>query len=148
MKPFTQQAAVPAPLRLRLAAAAYDLLPLIGLWFVAAVLALAVTGGTLDAHTRAGRLIVQGFVLVLSAVYFTLSWSRGGQTIGMRAWRLRIVGADGARLPWLRALLRLLIALLSLAALGAGFWWVLIDAQQRTWHDIAARSRLLCLPKA
>ncbi|MBS0487275.1 MAG: hypothetical protein JSS13_08030, partial [Proteobacteria bacterium] len=40
-----------APLRWRLAAAAYDLLPLIGLWFVAAVLALAVTGGALDTHT-------------------------------------------------------------------------------------------------
>lgn len=141
-------AATSAPLRLRLAAAVYDLLPLIGLWFVAAMLALAVTGGALDAQTRAGKFVVQGFVFALSAAYFVVSWSRGGQTLGMRAWRLHIVGADDVRLPWSHALLRFLIALLSLTALGAGFWWALIDAQQRTWHDIAAHSRMLRLPAA
>ena len=90
--------ATPASLRLRLAAAAYDLLPLVGLWFVAAVLALAVTGGALDTHTLAGKFLVQGFALALSAAYFVVSWSRGGQTIGMRAWKLRVGEAGGTRL--------------------------------------------------
>jgi uncharacterized RDD family membrane protein YckC len=135
--------ATPASLRLRLAAAAYDLLPLIGLWFVAAVLALAVTGGTLDTHTLAGKLLVQGFALALSAAYFVVSWARGGQTIGMRAWRLRLVDQEGGPVSWPRALLRFAVALVSLAALGAGFWWALFDAQGRTWHDMAARTRLL-----
>jgi len=138
--------ATPAPLRLRLAAAVYDLLPLIGLWFVAAVLALAVTGGALDTHTFAGKLIVQGFALGLSAAYFVVSWTRGGQTIAMRAWKLRVVDASGARLRWPQALLRFVIALVSLAALGAGFWWALFDPQRRTWQDIAARTRVLHLP--
>jgi uncharacterized RDD family membrane protein YckC len=132
---------------LRLAAAAYDLLPLIGLWFVAAVLALAVTGGTLDTHTLTGKLLVQGFALALSAAYFVVSWTRGGQTIGMRAWRLRVVDANGNRVPWSHACLRFFVALVSLAALGAGFWWALADAQGRTWHDMAARTRVLRLPK-
>ncbi|HSM99977.1 MAG TPA: RDD family protein [Rudaea sp.] len=139
--------ATPASLRLRLAAAGYDLLPLIGLWFVAAVLALAVTGGQLDTHVLAGKLLLQGFALVLSAAYFVVSWSRGGQTIGMRAWRLRAVDAKGNRIPWLRSLLRFVVALISLAALGAGFWWALIDARRRTWHDIAARTRVVRLSK-
>src|SRR5574337_1997943 len=111
-----------APLRWRLAAAAYDLLPLIGLWFVAAVLALAVTGGALDTHTFAGKFIVQGFALTLSAAYFVVSWARGGQTIGMRAWKLRVVDARDASLRWPQALLRFVVALVSLAALGAVFW--------------------------
>ncbi|MBU6198541.1 MAG: RDD family protein [Xanthomonadaceae bacterium] len=130
--------ATPAPLRLRLAAAAYDLLPLLGLWFAAAVLALAITGGALDTHTLAGKFLVQGLALVLSGAYFIVSWSRGGQTIGMRAWKLRMVRADGQRVRWPLALLRFVVALLSLAALGAGFWWALVDAQKRTWHDMAA----------
>ncbi|MDE1961021.1 MAG: RDD family protein [Xanthomonadaceae bacterium] len=130
--------ATPAPLRLRLAAAAYDLLPLLGLWFAAAVLALAITGGALDTHTLAGKFLVQGLALVLSGAYFIVSWSRGGQTIGMRAWKLRMVRADGRRVRWPLALLRFVVALLSLAALGAGFWWALVDAQKRTWHDMAA----------
>ncbi|HEY7871085.1 MAG TPA: RDD family protein [Rudaea sp.] len=137
----------PAPLRLRLAAAVYDLLPLIGLWFVAAVLALAVTGGALDTHTFAGKCIVQGFALTLSAAYFIVSWTRGGQTIAMRAWKLRVVDTNGAPLRWPQALLRFIVALVSLAALGAGFWWALFDPQRRTWHDIAARTRMLREPK-
>ena len=135
--------ATPANLRLRLAAAAYDLLPLIGLWFVAVVLALAVTGGALDTRTLAGKLLVQAFAFAISAAYFVGSWSRGGQTIGMRAWRLRVVDQEGGTVSWPRALLRFLVALVSLAALGAGFGWVLLDVQGRAWHDIAARTRLL-----
>lgn len=135
--------AAPAPLRLRLAAAAYDLLPLIGLWFVAAVLALAFTAGQLDTRTLAGKLIVQGFVLVLSAAYFVISWTRGGQTLGMRAWKIRVLAGDGSSLPWPRALLRFVVALVSLAALGAGFWWTLFDAQKRSWHDMAADAMLV-----
>ena len=139
--------ATPASLRLRLAAAGYDLLPLIGLWFVAVVLALAVTGGQLDTHVLAGKLLVQGFALVLSAAYFVVSWSRGGQTIGMRAWRLRLTDASGARVRWAQGLLRFVVALVSVAALGAGFWWTLVDARRRTWHDIAARTLVVRLSK-
>ena len=133
----------PARLHQRLFAALYDLLPLLGIWFVAGLLALLVTAGTLDPHLLAHKLIVQALVLLLSAAYFVLSWARGGQTIGMRAWRLRVVGADGAPLPAMRALLRFLVALISLVALGAGLWWALIDPQRRTWHDLAARSLMV-----
>ena len=132
--------AIPAPLRLRLAAAIYDLLPLVGLWFLAVVLALAITGGALDTHTLAGKFLVQGLALVLSSAYFIVSWSRGGQTIGMRAWKLRVVRADGRSVRWPLALLRFIVALVSLAPLGAGFWWALVDAQKRTWHDMAANT--------
>jgi uncharacterized RDD family membrane protein YckC len=60
---------------------------------------------------------------------------------------LRVVDASGAPLRWSQALLRFVVALVSLAALGAGFWWALFDPQRRTWHDIAARTRMLREPK-
>jgi uncharacterized RDD family membrane protein YckC len=135
--------AIPAQLYLRALAALYDLLPLLGIWFGAGLLALLVTGGALDPHRAAHKFIVQALVLMLTATYFILSWARGGQTIGMRAWRLRVVSADGSPLPAARALLRFLIALISLAALGAGFWWTLLDPHHRTWHDRAAQSLVL-----
>ena len=136
-------AALPASLWLRLFAGAYDLLPLIGLWFVAGVLALVVTVGALDPHRLAHKLLVQALILALSAAYFVVSWMRGGQTIGMRAWRLRVVRADGSALGLWRALLRFFVALVSLAALGMGFWWALADPQKRTWHDMAARTLMM-----
>ena len=135
--------ALPAKLHLRLLAGLYDLLPLLGLWFAAGLLALALTGGGLDPHRYSHKFLVQALVLTLTAAYFVLSWTRGGQTIGMRAWRLRVVAEDGSRLSTPRALLRFLVALVSLAALGGGFWWALIDQHRRTWHDIAATTLMV-----
>lgn len=139
----------PAPLWLRFAAAVYDLFPLIALWMVTAALLLLATHADIDvAHPpMAYTITLRGALLAVSAAYFTFSWSRGGQTIGMRAWRLRVVAADGQQLPWSRALLRFAVALASLAAFGLGFIWCLFDRQRRGWHDIAARSCLVRLPE-
>lgn len=130
-----------APLWLRAAAALYDLFPLIGLWMLTAAIALAVTGGALDA--RHPPLAYRLALLAVTAAYFVVSWALGGRTIGMRAWRLQLIAAEGGALPWPRALLRFAVALVSLFALGLGFLWCLVDRDRRGWHDIAARSRLL-----
>ncbi len=140
--------AAPAHLALRLIAAIYDLLPLAALWFTAAAIALALTGGALDVHLFAHKFIVQTLVLGVSAMYFIISWTRGGATIGMRAWRLRVVGADGSPVSIKQALLRFAVALVSLGACGLGFVWCLIDHERRAWHDIAARTLLVRVEKA
>jgi len=139
--------ATPASLWLRVLAGAYDLLPLLGLWFFAGALALGLSGGLLESHQDLRKLLTQVLVLAFSAGYFVTSWTRGGQTIGMRAWRLRAVGDDGCSITPLRALLRFGVALISLAAAGIGFAWALHDSRQRTWHDLAARTVVIRLPK-
>lgn len=133
----------PASLWLRLLAGLYDLLPLLGLWFFAGAIALGLTGGALEAHVIERKLLTQILLLAFTAAYFVISWSRGGQTIGMRAWRLRVLSADSTRLTWPRALLRFLVALISLAAFGIGFLWAAFEPQQRTWHDIVANTKLV-----
>jgi uncharacterized RDD family membrane protein YckC len=139
-------AAATAPaLWLRIAAALYDLFPLIGLWMATAAAALALTHGTLD--VRHPPLAYRLALLGVTGAYFVVSWARGGQTIGMRAWRLRVGAAEGGPLPWPRALLRFVVALVSLAAFALGFLWCLLDRDRRAWHDLAARSRLERLPR-
>ena len=137
----------PASLAWRLFAAIYDLFPLLALWFFATLLALAVSGGTLDVHRLGQRLFVQALVLAVSAAYFIVSWRRGGQTVGMKPWRLRVIGADGMPPDIQRAALRFVVALISLAALGLGFLWCLIDRDKRAWHDIAAGTLLVRMDK-
>jgi len=139
--------AAPAHLALRLFAALYDALPLLALWFVAAGLALALTGGALDVHRIGDKLIVQSLVLLVTATYFIVSWLRGGQTVGMRPWRLRIVRTDGSPVKLAQAALRFAVALVSVAALGLGFLWCLVDRDRRAWHDIAAGTLLVRLDK-
>ena len=139
----------PASLWLRLAAALYDFFPLLALWMVTAGVVLLVSQGEVDvAHPSITyRLALRSALLAITAAYFVISWARGGQTIGMRAWRLRVVGDDGSVLPWPRALLRFAVACVSLIALGAGFIWCLFDRQKRGWHDIAARTVFVRLSK-
>lgn len=145
--PATVPSASAAHLALRLFAALYDALPVLALWFVATLAALALTGGNLDVRRLADKLLVQGLVLLVTAAYFVVSWVRGGQTVGMRPWRLRVVRADGAPIEAARALLRFAVATVSLGACGLGFLWCLVDRDGRAWHDIAAGTLLVRLDK-
>jgi uncharacterized RDD family membrane protein YckC len=61
----------------------------------------------------------------------------------MRAWKLRIVGADGRPPGWGRSLLRFAAGLVSWAALGLGFLWVLVDRERLAWHDRLSGTRLV-----
>jgi uncharacterized RDD family membrane protein YckC len=111
------------------------------------MLALALTGGALDVRRLPDKLLVQALLLAVTGAYFVISWRRGGQTIGMRAWRLRVVSADGNPLETRQALVRFGVSLISLAAVGIGFLWALFDSQNRTWHDVAAGTVMVRLSK-
>ncbi len=141
---------VSAPLWLRLAALVYDLLVLVAVWMLVAALVLAVFGGDVDVAHQPPlyHFVLQAALLLSTAAYFTVSWTRAGQTIGMRAWRLRLVDAVGGRAPSARqSLLRFAVGLGSGLAAGLGFAWCLVDREQRGWHDLAARTRLERIPR-
>lgn len=142
---MTMSAHLPAPLWRRLAALFYDLLVLVAIWMLAAALVLLAFSGQVDVAHQPPlyHYTLQGVLLVLTAVYFAISWSRGGQTIGMRAWRVKVVQASGDGLDFRQALLRFALALLSLGGAGFGFVWCLFDADRRAWHDVMARTRMV-----
>lgn len=127
----------PAPLWRRLAALVYDVFPLVGLWMVTALAYLFALGGRYDpARPEWGtRLGLQLALLAVTIAYFMISWARIGQTIGMRAWKLKLLREDGGKVGALPALARFFLALSSLAIAGIGFWWALFDARKRTLHD-------------
>ena len=137
VNPHAMTNAQPAPLWRRLAALAYDVFPLIALWMITAFAYLYAGGGHYDPrHPHwAARLGLQLVLLAVTAAYFVVSWARIGATIGMRAWKLKLVREDGSRVGALAALARFFLALFSLAIAGTGFWWALFDARKRTLHD-------------
>ena len=89
-----------------------------------------------------GSLWFQGLLLAAWWLYFTWCWTHGGQTIGMRAWRLVLQSTDGAPIGWGRASGRFLAAILSMAPLGLGYWWIIIDRDRSGWHDHLSRTRI------
>ena len=133
----------------RLAALLYDSLLLLALWFATAALLLAASGGLLSQPDRPPWLLLleQTSLLLVTFLFWGGFWAHGGQTLGMRAWRLKLVDDYGSPISWQRAARRCLAALLSLAPLGLGYLWILIDPQRRAWHDRLSGTRVVVLPK-
>ena len=134
----------------RLFALLYDAFPVIALWFaVSAGFTIAYTFlGHHDAHQNIAPFSPLQWVLwlvcmAIAGAYGVISWRRGGQTLGMRPWRLRVVAADGGRPTWRASIVRFLVGALSLAAAGLGFWWAWIDRDRLTWHDRASGTRMI-----
>jgi uncharacterized RDD family membrane protein YckC len=87
--------------------------------------------------------LFRGWVLAVLGLYFGWFWTRGGQTLPMRTWRLRLVAADGAPVGRGRALCRYLLAWPSVLAVGAGLAWALVDRDRQFLHDRLAGTRLV-----
>jgi uncharacterized RDD family membrane protein YckC len=96
----------------RLGALLYDSLLLGGLLLMATVALLPLTGGRAIA---AGTPWFSLYVFAIVALFFGWFWTHGGQTLGMRAWKLRLRRHDGGPVRWWQALVRLLLA----------GWWLL-----------------------
>ncbi len=91
------------------------------------------------------RPLLQLWLLFLTGVYFCYCWSRGGQTLPMKTWRIRLVTAGGGPVTVGTAVVRYLLALLSLGAGGLGFAWSLMDRDRQFLHDRIAGTRLVLL---
>lgn len=146
MEPDISQARPPGLLR-RLAAIFYDAVLLFAVLLLAAALVvvpyLSLIGADFPAHAWWFR----AWLVAVIWGFFAYFWTHGGQTLGMSAWRLRLVRADGGppRLP--DSLLRLACASLSLAPAGLGLLWVLIDRDGLAWHDRWSRTRLVMVKR-
>lgn len=150
---------LPCPLWRRLLALIYDLLAVVAIVMVVGLACQLATHGQLI--TTGERTVIAWWYRPLQAVvvsaYFVLSWLRGGQTLGMRPWHLRVTRGDGARPSLRQALIRLVVAaapmallmLEPLTGLRGALWSVLIawalwfapaliDARRRALHDLAA----------
>ena len=133
----------PAGLFYRLVAMFYDSLLLLSVLLIATALALLVTKGTLHYHNPFFRT----FLFLICFSFYTWFWLHGGQTLGMRAWRLQLQRLDGSPISIWQALLRFMVAIPSLALAGLGLLWMLIDKDRLAVHDRISESMIVRLPK-
>ncbi len=130
----------------RLAAGFYDSLLVLALLFPATALLLPFNHGQgIPAHGFANT-VYRLYILAIGFLFFGWFWTHGGQTLGMRVWRLRVVRADGRLFTWRDALARYLALLLSLALGGLGILWILVDRERLAWHDRLSGTRLELTP--
>jgi uncharacterized RDD family membrane protein YckC len=142
-QPATAQVPTAGVLR-RLAAGCYDALLLGAVWMLATLAIVVLSGGK---PVPPGQPAYQLLLLGTSALFFITSWLRGGQTLGMRAWRLRVEQESGEPLDARTGIVRFIGGLLSVLTCGFGLFWLWIDRDELTWHDRLAGTRVVLLPK-
>lgn len=112
----------------------YEALLLLAVAFFAGSLFLFASAGR-DATAGWPRYALQGFLFLVFAAYFLWCWLRGGQTLPMKAWKIRLVGVTPRK-----ALLRLALAA---ALLPVSILWAFFDRDRQFLHDRLAGTRLI-----
>ena len=123
----------------RMASAAYDAILLVPVLFISSYLFLSLTQAFSGPFKRP---LFQLWLVCVLAIYFTYCWTRSGQTLAMKTWRIRLAQPDGAPVRVRQALARFLLALCGLLLFGLGFWWALIDRDRQFLHDRLSGTRL------
>jgi len=118
----------------------YDLLLVLALWLVTLFPFVALANAAVTGAALQSLLFVEMFAFY---VYF---WVARGQTLGMLAWHLHVVGVSGHSITLRQALLRFVGGLCSVITLGLGFVWQLFDAHRRSWPDLMSETRTIHQP--
>jgi uncharacterized RDD family membrane protein YckC len=127
----------------------YDGLLLAALWFSISALLLAASGGLLASPNRPLWLlyVLRVSLILVTVLFYTGFWTHGGQTLGMRAWRLKIINDRGGPVNWKQALWRFAAAIPSIGVFGLGCLWMLLDRERRTLHDRLSGTRFVLIAK-
>lgn len=115
----------------------YDALLVLALWMFTLFPIVALANDAV-----AGPLVRSLLFLELYG-FFVFFWMRRGQTLGMLAWRLELSNDRPGPLTLSQLTLRFIGGLLSFAALGLGYLWILADPERRSWSDRLSASRVL-----
>jgi uncharacterized RDD family membrane protein YckC len=130
----------PASIKRRLAAMVYESLLLIALLLVAGFAYVPIFGGI---HGPFQKAVFQLYLLGVMMLYFVMFWKRGGQTLAMKTWRIRLVRLDGSPLPAALCIIRFSLAALGFLCAGLGFLWAFADPERQFLHDRICKTRLI-----
>jgi uncharacterized RDD family membrane protein YckC len=117
----------------------YEGILLVPILFLAAYLFLAIVR---DAQTGLAHALFQAWLVLMCGSYFTYCWVKGGRTLAMKTWHLRLAQADGTPIGWRRAWLRYALAVAGLFVFGLGYLWAFIDRDGQFLHDRLAGTRI------
>lgn len=123
----------------RLGAIAYDII-------LAFSLAFSIVGATLIAFfdkEAQTDLLMFSIILITVYFYFTWSWVKGRQTLGMKTWKFQIEQNNGDNITHKQAFVRFVLAIISFAVVGLGFIYQLFNKDNLAWHDQHSKTRLI-----
>jgi len=83
-------------------------------------------------------LILKNLWVLISFFYFGHYWSKRGQTLGMKVWKIKAITHEGEPMSWGHAIKRYVFSLL-----GLGLLWVVIDKDRLALQDKLSSTRLI-----
>ena len=115
----------------------YEAIIQVALWFLITLIILVSLG---DSYTINSSLL--GFILWLSSgTYFIYSWLNGGQTLAMRAWKLKLLPPKNFKLTFF-------IYRYVLASIGffifLSFYLFILFGGKKYIHDMILKSEIIC----
>jgi len=120
----------------------YEILLLLAVLFFSAYIFLALTQ---NAQSVAIKIVFQIYLVLIIAIYFLWFWCKGGQTLAMKTWRLRLVSAHGASVTLTQCGLRFVAAFIGIGLGGVSILWALIDRDRQFLHDRIAGTKIILL---
>ena len=137
--------------RLRLfAACVYELLLLLALWMLCTWIFVRLFG---DATHGNKRYFLQLFLWLVTGAYFVWCWTKTGQTLATKTWKIKLVSQNLAKqnitnqqnvnLNMQQAMIRYALASASVLACGLGFVWALVDKDRLFLHDRLLKTRFI-----
>ena len=131
-------------MRRRLAAMLYESLLLLGVLALCFLVPYLIAGAVWEWAPPGWFAWLHIFAVL--GLYFVAYWLRGGQTLAMQTWRLRLVDARTGRAPGRgQACLRYLLAWPSVLS-SVGLLWALVDRDRQFLHDRLAGTCIVLLP--
>ncbi|MEQ8956155.1 MAG: RDD family protein [Gammaproteobacteria bacterium] len=139
----------------RLAALLYDGFLVAAIWMLLGYL-VQLVAGTEGNRLVDGRVqtdpvmdvIIFSLMLISAAGFYIWFWTRSGQTLGMLAWRMKLLNHNDQLVDTRQGLIRWLAAWPAFFCAGIGFLWLYVDQQGDALHDIASGSKVVVLPKS
>ena len=129
----------PAGFFRRLLALLYDTLAIFGILITLSLALVFINNGYGEKGT-----LVSYFQLLLTIstgpIFYTYFWIQNdGQTIGMQAWKIKLISTSKKELSIIQCLFRCLFSIL----LFPGYLWILVSKEKKSWADVFSRTKIL-----
>jgi uncharacterized RDD family membrane protein YckC len=124
------------------AACIYELLLLLALWMLCTWIFVSLFGNATHDHKR---YFLQLFLWIVTGAYFVWCWTKTGQTLATKTWKIRLVNQQVSNLNIKQAIIRYALASASILACGLGYIWALVDKDRLFLHDRLLKTRFIRL---
>lgn len=121
----------------------YDSIIVIGLIFTFSLLLVVMNGGAQETSSTINFL--QLLIIILTGpLFYCYFWTKNnGQTLGMQAWKIKVLKNDNKNLSLNDSFKRCLLSFF----LFPGYIWIIFDKKKRSFADILSDTKIIKVRK-